>query len=573
MRSEVVGRAGLVALAILGAACRRDPAPSAKPAEVPAGPAVATFEGGSVTAGEVDRAVLDLPAQQRQPADGDLLRWYEQIARDLAMRKVLVAGARQAGLDRGPDFDRARDEARRQAAVSLFLEKNLPVPAAPTAEEIETYYKTKAKDFEVPVSRQTFHLFRRVAPGGDPAPAMAEMRRLRERIVAGEDFGKLAAEASDSESRHQKGLLGWVTRGKVAPDLERVVFSLQPRVPSQPVKTATGVHLFLVAAETPAKKLTLSEVRNAIAVVLINQKREAALQKLIENESVPDSFVPSTDELRALFEGGDPNAVVLRVGDFQQTVGQFQMRILAGQTQPFSAGPDSPAHALLLALVQREKVYRLARAQRVDTSAEAEAAANRLLEGELAALQLQKQLAARVDKDEKRLHDYYDANRTRFSTPLRVKVQRLSVPLRADANQVMARLERARAELDSGKLEFATLAAELGGTLSDPALELPTQMAQRERRPSVPIASLKPGRHGAPYRTEDRIEMSKVIERAEPQLQPFEAVRTQVRTALLVTHREAEYAALVQETLNERRFTVATAELEAMLKRPAPGAS
>lgn len=561
MSSRRSAAAGLAAIALGGAACRQEP-------KAPPAAAVATFDGGVVTAADVDRAILDLPPGQRQPADGDLLNWYERIARDLAMQIVLVGEARGAGLDRGPDYERARDEARRQAAVSVFMEKKLPPVMPPRAQDVEAYYRDHVKEFDSPAARQTFHLFRRVAPGADPAPVVAEVRRLRERVLAGEDFGALAAAQSESETRHQKGLLGWVVPGKVSPELEKVIFALEPRVPSQPLRTAAGVHLFLVAEVTPAKRLTLAEVRGAIAQVLAAQRRQAAIDELIGGPAA-GTWVASTDELRALFAAGEPAAVALRADDFQLTIGQLQARLLAGQQPP--AMGDTPAHALLVTLEKRERAYRLARQQGFDASPEAETLVQRILERELAALRLRKRLAERIDA--RRLQDYYDANRARFSTPLRLRVQRLSVPLTGDANRAMARLERARAELDGGRLDFERLASELGGTLSEPAWELPTQVAQRERRPVAEAVGLKAGRHGAPYRTEDRIEMVRVLERVEPQVQPLDQIQERVRTDLLVTHRDAEYTALVQEELARRKYSVVRPELEAMLRRPASAGS
>jgi parvulin-like peptidyl-prolyl isomerase len=558
MTSRRIRAASLLAPLVLAAGCRPKPAPVAA--------AVATFDGGSVTAADVDRAVVDLPPGQRQPADGDLLTWYERIARDLAMQDVLLAEARQAGLDRGQEFERAREEARRSATVAVFLEKNLPPQAAPTAQEVEAYYRDHAKEFKSPPARQTFYLFRRVAPGTSPAAALAEVRKLRDRVVAGEDFGRLAAEFSESESRYQKGLLGWVTPGKVSPELEKVIFSLKPGVPSQPLKTATGVHLFLVGTETPAKTLTLAEVRNAIGLLLGAQRRQAALEHLIGTTPLEGTLMVSADELRALFEAGDQSAVALRVGDFQQTIGQLQGRLLAGQLGAVPRG-ETPAHALLVNLESRERAYRLGVAKGIDRGPEAAALVQRILDRELAGLQLRKRLAERVDRDPRRLQDYFDANRGRFSTPLRLRVQRLSAPLTADANQVMARLERSRAELDAGRLDFARLATEVGATVSEPAWELPTQLAQRERRPVTETVGLKAGRHGAPYRTEDRIEMTRIVERAEPESQPLDRIRDRVRTDLLVNRREDEYAALVKEVLEGRHFAVVRSELEAMLKR------
>ena len=276
--------------------------------------------------------------------------------------------------------------------------------------------------------------------------------------------------------------------------------------------------------------------------------------------------MPSVEELRALFEAGDPAALALRVGDFQLTLGQLQARLVSGQV---SAAPgDSPAHALVVVLEQRERAYRKAVERGVASRAEAESLVQRLVDRELAGLQIRKRLAERIDRDPRRLQEYYEVNRSRFSTPLRLRVQRLRVPLKEDANRAMARLERARVELDAGRLDFEALAAELGGTLLEPAWELPTKLAERERRPASPVAGLKAGHHSAPYRTADSIEMVRVLERAEPQPQPLERVRELVRMDLLVTHREDEYAALVKEVLAARRYTVVRSELEAMLKRP-----
>ena len=257
------------------AGCRRQ-APAAAAA------AVATFDGGRVSTADVDRAVLDLPAERRQPADGDLLAWYERIARDLAMQAILVAEARQAGLDQGPDFERAREEARRQAVVAVFLEKEPPRRARsqPARRSRRTIASTRRTSRARPPDRRiTCSGVSRPAPTPRPSwPRCAASEDASSRETTSASW---PSEFSESESRHQRGLLGWVTPGKVSPELERVIFSLQPRVPSQPLKTAAGVHLFLVSAEAPAKTLTLPEVRNAIGVVLAGRRRKAAVERLV----------------------------------------------------------------------------------------------------------------------------------------------------------------------------------------------------------------------------------------------------------------------------------------------------
>ena len=48
------------------------------------------------------------------------------------------------------------------------------------------------------------------------------MLELRERILRGENFQRLAQSESDSESRHRQGSIGWVVRGQLPQTFARV---------------------------------------------------------------------------------------------------------------------------------------------------------------------------------------------------------------------------------------------------------------------------------------------------------------------------------------------------------------
>lgn len=563
MRGRVV--AALLLPALGAGACRKEaPAPAA------AGPAVATFDGGTITAEEIDEAILSLPPQSRQPADGDLLAWYEKVARDIAVTEILTVEAKSAGLDRGPAREAARREAVIQAAVAAFVE-SLPAVAFPKDDAIKAYYDAHRAEFESPRARETLHIFKRAGSGASPEAAMAAAQRLRARALAGEDFGALAREASDSESRHANGLLGWVVPGHFNADLDRILFSLKPGVPSQPLSTAEGVHLFLVRAEQPARTLTLTEARMPIARRLIAQARADEVLKRVGTTLPEGSIVPDAMQLQLLYEAGDPSAVALKLGEVEYTLGDIQNRLMAGQAPPDSS--DSPAHALVVALRQRYLIHQYTVRQGTDRGPEVDRRVDRLMDRELAGLRMRERLLARLDRDPERVRRYYEANRKRFSTPLQLRVQRLSVPMGPTPNRVMARLEAARAGLDRGREDLAALATELSGTVEEPAWRAPSTLALRERRTISQATGLQPGRHSAPYSVGDRIEVIRVVERKEPTLLPFEQAQPMVRAEMMATRGAEEYAALVKELLAEHHYQVSQARLEALLRRPSPAGS
>lgn len=77
--------------------------------------------------------------------------------------------------------------------------------------------------------------------------ARARLVRIRERIVNGEDFGKLAKSASeDPGSAADGGNLGWVEPGKMVPEFEEMMNKLEPGEVSQPFDSRFGWHIVQV---------------------------------------------------------------------------------------------------------------------------------------------------------------------------------------------------------------------------------------------------------------------------------------------------------------------------------------
>ena len=73
-----------------------------------------------------------------------------------------------------------------------------------------------------------------------------EAKELRTRILAGEDFAKLAEKFSFCPSGKRGGALGYITKGQTVPTFEEAAFSMQEDEISEPVKTEFGWHLIKV---------------------------------------------------------------------------------------------------------------------------------------------------------------------------------------------------------------------------------------------------------------------------------------------------------------------------------------
>jgi len=79
---------------------------------------------------------------------------------------------------------------------------------------------------------------------------IAKLKRLRERVLNGEDFAELArAHSEDKSSAAKGGDLGWVNPGQTVPEFESKMNELEPNELSEPVETPFGLHLIQVLAK------------------------------------------------------------------------------------------------------------------------------------------------------------------------------------------------------------------------------------------------------------------------------------------------------------------------------------
>ena len=81
--------------------------------------------------------------------------------------------------------------------------------------------------------------------GGDKA--RSKLIKIRNRIIAGEDFAALAkAESNDPGSAVEGGELGWVNPGEMVPEFDKAMNELALNEISKPVRTQFGWHLLQV---------------------------------------------------------------------------------------------------------------------------------------------------------------------------------------------------------------------------------------------------------------------------------------------------------------------------------------
>jgi peptidyl-prolyl cis-trans isomerase SurA len=121
------------------------------------------------------------------------------------------------------------------------------------------------------------HILLRAREGLSESEARDRLQRLRDRIVAGEDFAEVAKLNSEDASASKGGDLGWVAAGDTVPEFERAMNALNTGEISQPIHTPFGWHLVQVL-ERRSDELSGDKKKAAARQAIRQRKADEAYQ-------------------------------------------------------------------------------------------------------------------------------------------------------------------------------------------------------------------------------------------------------------------------------------------------------
>ncbi len=148
------------------------------------------------------------------------------------------------------------------------------------------YYREHRPALTKPERRTARHILITVQPEFPENTSERAYTRLkslqREARAAPSRFGELAARHSECVSALDHGRLGPLPRGRLYPDLERVLFALPQGAVSEVLESPMGYHLLLCEAIHPPRVPAFEEVAPAIRRVLAGRARRQRLREWLD---------------------------------------------------------------------------------------------------------------------------------------------------------------------------------------------------------------------------------------------------------------------------------------------------
>lgn len=503
---------------------------------------IATDGEMKLTVAELEQHLLDLPVNLRWSTT-DSSHWLKNTIGEYVVQKKLLKEAQLIGAQEEPKFKNVSHNLYRNAYTQQYMNGFASEFEGMGEEDLKRYYQEHIDEYQLPEKRMVHHIYK----GNKHDDGKQQLEALKTRYENGENFMRLAEAHSDSETRHDQGRLGLLKKGDMSPDFDRVVFALALNQASDVIKTAKGHHLFVVTDILPEQSYEFEQVKNQITSQLVakfgidNLKAKALLLDTPE----PMVLIDKT-ELMIMNKQPQKRGMVLQVGDYQLPYNQmmYELNELKKTTKM---------------TIDQDKQW-----QYIQTVAYSEVIMQNLIKNGTILLQdewIKKQqqkllidhyidmkMVNHLNKKPQLLSEYFEKNRKRFSTPVRLKLQRLMIP-KIDQLDAMPELELAIESLENKEMSLSDMALRYQGRVQNLGWKNVNQLASIDRQMLKYALLLKIGEFSPPFTNSNFYTILHLQDKKEPVEQEFLQVRQQVIKEYIVDHGADLYREISQELL------------------------
>lgn len=264
-----------------------------------------------IRAADLERLVAAQPADiQKKFQDDPAMR--VNLVRQLLTQKAVVSRARKEGFDKKPDVKEQLGHVIDDFIAREYLLKVVAASVTVPENDLKKYYKENESKFLIPEQIKVRHIFIEASKDlkpEDKEKAFSKAETLLKRLKNGEEFPKLAQEASeDSDTAKQGGELGTVSPGATSSEeFEKAAFALKTGEISGVVTTPYGYHIIKVDERKEKRTATFEEAVEYIRKNLQSEYQTNKIQEFMDLASKDAGVEVFTDRIIGKKEGEQGN--------------------------------------------------------------------------------------------------------------------------------------------------------------------------------------------------------------------------------------------------------------------------
>lgn len=177
-----------------------------------------------------------------------------------------------------------RKNIEKTAIMSRVQQNEVLGKVSVSEEETRRFYAEHKNDFTTPQAITLREIFVTVSGEGAAAEDQAREKAngIRQRIAAGENFEKLAADMSDAPSRANAGLVGPLNMTDLSADLQKLLGGMKIGDITQVLRAPKGYQILKLETSTAAQTLPFDQAHEQISERVFNDKRRGEFEKYLE---------------------------------------------------------------------------------------------------------------------------------------------------------------------------------------------------------------------------------------------------------------------------------------------------
>jgi len=243
-------------------------------------------------------------------SDDQFKAWLENLRKEqnLTDDQKFQSALKQEGMT----IDDLRKNVEKQFVVSNVQRDEVGSKLSITEEEARQYYLTHKDQFAEPATVTLREILVEVpssTQGGQSTISVAKQDEaegqaaaLRTRVLAGEDFAKVAAEASASPSKANGGLIGPINLAEVSVSLQELIGKMKPGEITAPIRTNKGVQILKLETIKPASIQPFESVRDLVADKVHDARQQTEVRKFLTRMRGQALIEWKNDELKKMYE-------------------------------------------------------------------------------------------------------------------------------------------------------------------------------------------------------------------------------------------------------------------------------
>ncbi|MCU0818104.1 MAG: peptidylprolyl isomerase [Beijerinckiaceae bacterium] len=240
---------------------------------------LATVNGEAITEAEAKVALEDLLTQlPNVPEDKRL-----EVAVDFLIEVKLAAqAAKKAKIDQTPDFALKMTYAKDR----ILMERLFAAEGSKATGEaaVKKFYDEQVAKLTPVEEVRARHI---LVEGED------EAKKIHARVKGGEDFAKVATEASkDPGSGKGGGDLGYFSKDRMVPEFAEAAFALKAGEISAPVKSQFGWHIIKLEERRNRPAPAFADVKDRLSQALAERAQGELLEKLRKEAKIDRPGAP-----------------------------------------------------------------------------------------------------------------------------------------------------------------------------------------------------------------------------------------------------------------------------------------